>query len=716
MIGKIKRGTSFRGVLAYNFDPKKKSQIIGGNMAGSTPRELSSEFGAVRRLRPSLGVAVEHFSISLALGEHLSDDEWRHIVDVSMRSLGFTDNQFVIFKHHDTEHEHIHVVTNRIRMNGSAVDSSHDFQKLENALRKLEKELGLQQVIPSRESQKRAPTKGEIEGAIRTGLPSTKMQMQHLLDSILPTAKTMRELVDTCELAGLEVIPRLRKNDTELSGLSYRIDGVTMKASDLGKKYSPLGLAKTDIHYEKDRDLERLSQCIKREQDRITDCPDRDIANNECQVSGGISVLDRASGVEPDKSHGRSEINTGIHPEQGRSPIQGIGGSSQVGSPSGQPDSKSDSSPEPQGLGDRPGDRGDFESARQRIAALGVPATPYQQLSEPRPSTSGRNPASVPRPTTTPASKPDRTLAAVEKQIMAMDCDFYEIGMRNAKSGKFMNRRWSKLQILDALSWLKRQNAKGEDIYIKPGHESGLIIVDDLNADSIHRMRHDRFNPAALIETSPNNYQAWVKISDTPLPKDVRKAIALHFAKEYEGDKNSVDASHFGRLAGFTNRKPKHERDGRSPYVLAHECPGKIASAAPALLAEVVQGLSNEAQQAESVERLDAIQREPDQARYGRDAGQEYKHQARQILDKYPVPDLSRLDFMVAKSLLKQGYSVEIVQRAILENSPSIEARKPGHEADYANRTVHAALMQPDVQAHIKADALASRHYHGISR
>jgi len=72
---------------------------------------------------------------------------------------------------------------------------------------------------------------------------------------------------------------------------------------------------------------------------------------------------------------------------------------------------------------------------------------------------------------------------------MAMDCDFYEIGMRYSKSGKFMNRRWSKLELLESLQWLKRQNAKGEDIYIKPGNESGLILVDDLNADAIHRMR-----------------------------------------------------------------------------------------------------------------------------------------------------------------------------------------------------------------------------------
>ena len=43
----------------------------------------------------------------------------------------------------------------------------------------------------------------------------------------------------------------------------------------------------------------------------------------------------------------------------------------------------------------------------------------------------------------------------------------------------------------------------------------------------LEKMRRDGFAPAATIETSPGNYQAWVKLSDKPLSADVRRVAAL---------------------------------------------------------------------------------------------------------------------------------------------------------------------------------------------
>lgn len=48
----IERGNGFRGVLDYIADDKKCVGHIGGNMVGTTPRELAKEFSASRRLRP----------------------------------------------------------------------------------------------------------------------------------------------------------------------------------------------------------------------------------------------------------------------------------------------------------------------------------------------------------------------------------------------------------------------------------------------------------------------------------------------------------------------------------------------------------------------------------------------------------------------------------------------------------------------------------------
>ena len=92
----------------------EKGILLDTNMAGENPRELAQEFGAIRELRPGLGKAVFHASLSAAPGEQLSDEQWREIGQEYLAGMGFTDNQYVISRHTDTEHEHIHILANRI--------------------------------------------------------------------------------------------------------------------------------------------------------------------------------------------------------------------------------------------------------------------------------------------------------------------------------------------------------------------------------------------------------------------------------------------------------------------------------------------------------------------------------------------------------------------------------------------------------------------------
>ena len=71
-------------------------------MAGHTPRELAAEFGEIRKLRPNLGKAVLHVSLSAAPGEKLTDEQWREIGKRYLDGMGLGENQFVITRHTDT--------------------------------------------------------------------------------------------------------------------------------------------------------------------------------------------------------------------------------------------------------------------------------------------------------------------------------------------------------------------------------------------------------------------------------------------------------------------------------------------------------------------------------------------------------------------------------------------------------------------------------------
>lgn len=60
---------------------------------------------------------VFHAMLSLRPGEHLNDEQWAQAVQTYMSDLGFDeDNKYVAVMHRDTDHEHVHIVANRIHL------------------------------------------------------------------------------------------------------------------------------------------------------------------------------------------------------------------------------------------------------------------------------------------------------------------------------------------------------------------------------------------------------------------------------------------------------------------------------------------------------------------------------------------------------------------------------------------------------------------------
>lgn len=142
MIGKIfpKSSGSFKKRIYYIFGYSKhdhaisKIKTIGGNYFSSDPLPallsgnkikidaLVAEFDEIEKLRKQSIDSekkikpVFHAILSLRPGEHLSDIEWNKIAHQYMQCLGFTDsNKFVAVLHDDTDHQHLHIVGNRIK-------------------------------------------------------------------------------------------------------------------------------------------------------------------------------------------------------------------------------------------------------------------------------------------------------------------------------------------------------------------------------------------------------------------------------------------------------------------------------------------------------------------------------------------------------------------------------------------------------------------------
>jgi hypothetical protein len=608
--------------------------------------------------------------------------------------MGFTDNQYIITRHTDTEHEHIHILSNRITYAGDVVSDSQDYKRQENIMREIERDYGLQRVAPSIESGRKALTKGEIEYALRTGQPSIRDQLQRLCDGAAKDCRSFTEYVDRLEAVGVDVIPTVQLGGAKLSGIQYRLDDVLMKGSDLGKAYAAAGIQKRGITYEQDRDFAAVERCREREAHRAFGEPDREFETGQAPERGRLIHGAGAVGAGDGRLDGRDKADViRNRPQESRAvrnvqapaigvgeDIQFRGGGSETSRREPEP-SRAENSVDALRAGGF--DRRDYSGPRERILALSSTAANLSRRTGSRSVSETSN---------------DRSFEAIWKQVTAMGVQRFEIGIRDAGAGKMMNREWNREELVRAIQWLKRMNARGNDIYIRPSGDHGLVLVDDIDRQTIERMKSDGFAPAAVIETSPSNYQVWIKLSDEPLLADVRREAAKELAKKYGGDPNSADSRHYGRLAGFTNQKPKYNRNGRQPYVLAHDCPGNVAHAASAYLERIDQHLAK-LEREKRIELLETYKQE-DYSRH--DPSEEYIRQAQRLLQRYGSNvDFSRLDWMIAISMAKSGrFTIQDIEKAIYECSPHIESRKVGHLEDYVRRTVAKAWNAPEVQVY----------------
>ena len=280
MIGKTTKGKGFKGVLAYTLAPEKGA-LLDTNLDGATPAELAAEFRAMSEARPGISKPVVHVSLSLAPGEHLSDEEWRGVGQQYLAGMGFSDHQYVLTRHTDTAHEHVHIVTNRIGCDGSVTSDSHERRRMQTLLAEIEEDYGLQEVLghsvmvpPLSPAEQESTVEleppaeqeppAEIERQPEQEPPLPREMLKLLCDVSARDCSSFTEYASRLAGAGVELIPIVQQQGAQLTGLSYNIDGEIIKGSDLGKAYAAAGIQARGISYEQARDGAAVDRCRDR--------------------------------------------------------------------------------------------------------------------------------------------------------------------------------------------------------------------------------------------------------------------------------------------------------------------------------------------------------------------------------------------------------------------------------------------------------------------
>ncbi|MBL4729719.1 MAG: hypothetical protein JKY40_10520 [Gammaproteobacteria bacterium] len=159
---------------------------------------------------------------------------------------------------------------------------------------------------------------------------------------------------------------------------------------------------------------------------------------------------------------------------------------------------------------------------------------------------------------------------------------------------------------------------------------------------------------------------------------------------------NSADWRHFGRLAGFTNRKTLHiDELGKSPYVLLQEYKGTQIANGQELVRRALKWHEDYTAEKNKSDGLLVISTHPpskDALKYFESVYASLEARFGKPLKNRPgnVFGESEADFVVCLKMLQAGYDRETVASTLLACSPNLDTRKKGHINNYIKLTLDA--------------------------
>ena len=299
---KISRGSDFGGVMAYVFDgeldnPREiKGELIGGNMSGRTPQELTDEFNLSKAIRPDVKRPVWHNSLRLPAGEKIDKETWNKIGDRYMEKMGFSEHhQRCYLFDDDPKGQHIHIPASRIGLDGNLFLGKNENLKSTKVIAELEIEFGLKLTKGVNYDQagkivmpdKSKVSKAEMEKALRTETEPPRVQLQKLVDQALTGKPTTTEFVERLQASGVDVVPNIASTG-KLNGFSFGLDGpggVFFSGSKLGDSYKYAQLEKRGLTYDQNRESGFLIELKTRARDAVGH--DRAAKGAEGLQSGG---------------------------------------------------------------------------------------------------------------------------------------------------------------------------------------------------------------------------------------------------------------------------------------------------------------------------------------------------------------------------------------------------------------------------------------------
>jgi len=225
MIGKVIYGETCTGTLNYIFG-KEGMQILGyGN---TFSQSISPKFfGNVLHFQGQRNATKNryvHISLNLPHGEHLDDKTFLKLSQEYMDNMGYGEQPYVVVRHADTKHEHVHIVSTIVKEDGKVLGIFNSHRRSMATRQYLEKKYNL---TPAPTTKQKEPLPIHRLPELQFGMDAekgTRYYLQDVLNSINQKYKvrSFEELARLVRPYHIEV--KTTKNESGRTGVKYGLN------------------------------------------------------------------------------------------------------------------------------------------------------------------------------------------------------------------------------------------------------------------------------------------------------------------------------------------------------------------------------------------------------------------------------------------------------------------------------------------------------------
>ncbi|MBE6294850.1 MAG: mobilization protein, partial [Bacteroidales bacterium] len=230
MMAKIVKGSGARGIVDYILDKKKQATLIDcQGVLFNDNGTIAKSFIAQSRLNPRVDKFIGHISLSFSKQDlpRLTDELMIQISREYMEKMGIRDTQYIIGRHYDKEHPHVHIAFNRVDNNGRTISDKNDRYRSERICKELTRKYGLYF----------ANGKVQVKTHRLKEPDKTRYEIYQVLKREVARCSDWTTLLKRLKAEGIDVRFKYKGNTNEVQGIIFTKNGYHFNGSKIDRSF-----------------------------------------------------------------------------------------------------------------------------------------------------------------------------------------------------------------------------------------------------------------------------------------------------------------------------------------------------------------------------------------------------------------------------------------------------------------------------------------------